>query len=59
MLLNSTTFLEFRVVGAGGGGVDHEKEEFEKGQLNALTKCLSLEEAAAKEKHVRTPIIGK
>ena len=28
------------------------------GQLNALTKCLSLEEAAAKEKHVRTLIIG-
>lgn len=38
--------------------LDQERENFEKAQLSALTKALSLEEAASKEKHVRTLIIG-
>ena len=38
--------------------LDQEKENFEKAQIVALTKSLSLEEAASKEKHVRTLIIG-
>lgn len=37
---------------------DQEKEDFEKAQTNAMLKCLSLEECAAKEKHVRTLMIG-
>ena len=38
--------------------LDQEKENFEKAQIVALSKSLSLEEAASKEKHVRTLIIG-
>jgi len=38
--------------------LDLEKEQFEREQLNAVTKALSILETPVKEKHVRTIIIG-
>ncbi|XP_023340359.1 huntingtin-interacting protein 1-like [Eurytemora carolleeae] len=38
--------------------LDLEKEQFEREQLNAITKALSILEYPMKEKHVRTIIIG-
>ncbi len=38
--------------------LDYDKEEFERGQTNALFKSLSVDETPAKEKHVRTLVIG-
>lgn len=35
-----------------------EREDFERSQSNAMVKCLSLDEAPPKEKHVRTLILG-
>ena len=37
---------------------DYDKEEFERGQSNAMVKSLSVDESPPKEKHVRTLIIG-
>jgi len=38
--------------------IDLEREQFEREQLNAITKALSIIESPVKEKHVRTIIIG-
>jgi hypothetical protein len=38
--------------------LEQERLDFERNQLNAILKSLSVEEAAPKEKHVRTLIMG-
>ena len=52
LLTQTPTFLRKRTV------LEKEKKTSEKDQIDALSKCLSPEEAASKEKHVRTLILG-
>ncbi|KAM4647889.1 huntingtin-interacting protein 1 isoform 3-T3 [Amazona ochrocephala] len=43
---------------AGGGGLEAERESFERAQTVSINKAINAQEVAVKEKHARTCILG-
>uniref|UniRef100_A0A669PCY3 Huntingtin-interacting protein 1 n=1 Tax=Phasianus colchicus TaxID=9054 RepID=A0A669PCY3_PHACC len=43
---------------AGGGGLEAERESFERAQTVSINKAINTQEVAVKEKHARTCILG-
>ncbi|XP_062448770.1 huntingtin-interacting protein 1 isoform X1 [Rhea pennata] len=47
-----------RRAGGGGGGLEAERESFERAQTVSINKAINTQEVAVKEKHARTCILG-